>query len=187
MRINGSAALLTVALAAAAAGCASTGTPQETDRHITMSGGASQTTLDVNVHDTQSATSQDIPVTVVKAFDALTPAYVKLGIKDAAVVDNTGDVYTIGARNMRVHGTLAGVPMSAYIDCGNAPMYNPANTYDINFSATTYVTANSAGGSTLHTLILAQATDPAANTQPVHCTSTGGFEKKVAELVSTEP
>ena len=151
-----------------------------------MSGDASQPTLDVNVHDTQSATNQDIPVTVVKAFDALTPAYVKLGIKDAAVVDNTGGIYTIGARNVRVHGTLAGAPMSTYIDCGNAPMYNPANTYDVNFSATTYVTANSAGGSTLHTLILAQATDPAANAQPVHCVSSGGFEKKLAELVSAE-
>jgi hypothetical protein len=183
MRINSSAALLTMFMAASALGCASAGTPQETDRRIRMSGHTSETTLDVNVHDTQSASSQDVPITVVKAFDALTPAYVKLGIKDAAVVDNTGGTYTIGASNIRVHGSLAGTRMSAYIDCGSAPMYDPANAYDINFSATTYVTANNAGGATLHTLILAQATDPTANTPPVHCTSTGGFEKKLAQLV----
>ncbi len=183
MRMDWTGALLKTVLVISATACASAGTPQETDRRIRMSGHTNETTLDVNVHDTQAATNQDVPVTVVKAFDALTPAYVSLGIKDAAVVDNTGGVYTIGARNVRVHGSLAGTRMSAYIDCGSAPMYDPANSYDINFSATTFITARD-GGATLHTLVVAQATDPMANNPPVHCSSTGGFEKKLADLVT---
>ena len=182
MRTKYTGAVLKLALVISATGCASAGTPQETDRRIRMSGHTNESTLDVNVHDTQTATSQDVPVTVVKAFDALTPAYVTLGIKDAAVVDNTSGVYTIGARNVRAHGALAGTRLSTYIDCGSAPMYDPANSYDINFSAETYVTSRE-GGSTLHTLVTATATDPMSNSQPVHCTSTGGFEKKLADLV----
>jgi len=148
-----------------------------------MSGATNETTLDVNVHDTQNASSQDVPVTAVQAFDALTPAYVKLGLKDAAVVNNVRGVYTIGVRNVHVHGSLAGTRMSNYIDCGNAPMYDPANSYDINFSAETYVTPRE-GGATLHTLITAQATDPSTSSEPVHCSSTGGFERTLAEMVS---
>lgn len=183
MRINCTGALLKAVLMIGATACASAGTPQNTDRRIRMSGQANETTLDVNVHDTEAATAQDVPMPVVKAVDALTPAYVKLGITDAAVVDNTGGVYTIGARNVRVHGSLAGTCMSTYIDCGTAPMHDPADSYDINFSATTFVTARD-GGATLHTLVVAQATDPLTNAPPVHCASTGGFEKKLADLVA---
>ena len=176
-------ALLGAALAVSAAACASSGNTQVQDTRTRMSDANQASVVDMNLHNTETTADRNVAVTVVQAFDALPAAYTKLGIKNAAVVDTTGGVYTVGARNLRLHGTLGGASLSSYIDCGNAPMYNPANSYDVTFSATTYVTPRNSGA-TLHTLIVADSRDPAVNMPSVHCTSTGGFERKLAELVS---
>jgi hypothetical protein len=124
----------------------------------------------------------DVAMPAVAAFDALPDVYRKLGIASVAVIDTAGGVYTVGARYLRIHGLLGGVRLSNYLDCGSAPMHVPANSYDIVFSASTYVTPNGSG-SRLHTMVSADARDPMTNTPPVHCTSTGAFERKVAEMV----
>src|SRR6185437_2443078 len=145
-----------------------------------------QTVVDVNLHHVESTTDRDVDVTVVQAFDALPAAYAKLGIRNAAVLDTTGGVYTVGARNLRLHGTLGGTHLSSYIDCGSGTMSSPADTYDVIFSASTYITPRGEGA-TLHTLVEASAKDPMANSPRVRCTSTGRFERELATLVSTAP
>lgn len=171
-------ALLTVLVA----GCASSGTTHQSDDRTRVAGGNQSAVVDVDLHRVETSSDRDVSVTMVQAFDALPSAYAKLGIKDAAVVDNSGGVYTVGARNLRLHGSLGGTRLSSYIDCGSGTMSRPADTYDVAFSATTYVTAR-AGGATLHTLVQASAQDPMTNSPRVRCVSTGAFERQLASLV----
>lgn len=168
-----------------ATACSSAVNTQVTDSRTRMSTGLGIAVVDMNLHNTENATDQNVTVTAAQAVAALPGAFIKLGIKDAAVLDTTGGVYLIGARNVRVHGTLGRARLSSYIDCGSAPMYSPADTYDVSFSATSYATPRD-GGATLHTLVMADGRDPAANTPSVHCTSTGAFERQLAQLVGVQ-
>ncbi len=148
-----------------------------------MTDGVQTSQMDVDLHTTDNAATQDVALPTVQVFDQLPDAYKKLGIASVAVVDTTGGVYTVGAKNLRVHGSIGGVQLSRYLDCGGSPMNDPANTYDLTLSATSYVTPNGPG-STLHTLVVGYAQDPASNAPPTRCVSKGAFEKRVAELVA---
>lgn len=139
--------------------------------------------LDVDVRTRDVTEAQDVSIPAVQAFDLLPNAYKAIGINTVAVVDTSAGVYTVGVRNMPVHGRIGGARLSRYIDCGSAPMHTPADSYDVYLTATTYVTPSGAGA-VLHTLVTANARDPAGNTPPVRCTSTGALEQRIAELVS---
>jgi hypothetical protein len=175
--------VLSIPLVILTAACASSGNTVVTDSRTRVSNANDAAVVDVNLHDTQTTVDRDVAVTATQAIGALPAAYAKLGVKDAAVTSVTNEVRTIGVRNLRLHGLLGGVRLSSYIDCGSGSMANPAISYDVNFSATTYVTPRD-GGATLHTLVTASAKDPAANAPSVHCVSTGGFERRLAQLVS---
>ncbi|MGI8508502.1 MAG: hypothetical protein ACR2MQ_04180 [Gemmatimonadaceae bacterium] len=172
-------------VAAVLCGCASSAPPntevQQDRTRMESSEGISKMDVDLHGHDVRDEHS--VPIPAVQAFDALPAAYAKLGIPNVAVVDNTGGVYTIGRRNMSVRGALAGTRLSRYIDCGSGAMRTPADSYDVSLSATTYVTPDGAG-SMLHTMVAANARDPGDNRAPVRCTSTGLFERHLAELVA---
>jgi len=183
--LYGSRSLLAVSLCLLGAACASSGNRVVTDSRTRVSNANSAAVVDVNIHDTQTTVDRDVAVTVAQATGALPAAYAKLGVKDAAVTSAANGVRTIGVLNMRLHGLLGGVRLSSYIDCGGGSISDPAVSYDVNFSATTYVTPRD-GGATLHTLVTASAKDPAANAPSVHCVSTGGFERKLAQLVSAQ-
>ncbi len=140
--------------------------------------------VDVDIRNQDARQADDISLPAVQAFDALPAAYAKLGIPTIAVVDNRGGVYTVGVRNMHVRGSLGGTRLSRYIDCGSGAQRVPADSYDISLSATTYVAPHGTG-STLHTLVAADARDPGDNRPPVRCASTGQFERQLANLVAT--
>lgn len=148
-----------------------------------MEGIKGSSEMDAEVHTRDVRDEHTIPIPAVQAFDALPAAYAKLGIPNVAVVDNTAGVYTIGVRNMRARGALAGTRLSRYLDCGSGAMRVPADSYDVSLSATTYVTPDGEG-SMLHTLVAANARDPGDNRPPVRCSSTGQFERQLAELVA---
>lgn len=167
------------------AGCASAPTDAvlRQDRIRRTAGGDRETGLDADVRNRDVRETSDVPLPAVRAFDALPAAYASVGISKAAVVDNSGGVYTIGVRNLPAHGSIGGTRLSTYIDCGSGAMRIPANSYDVNLSVTTYVTPNGEG-STLHTMVVADARDPATNSPAIHCSSTGKFESRIAALVA---
>lgn len=172
-----------VAATATAAVYACASSPPRTDvNDVRVRGGAVSQgdQLDVTMHLRDNSRATPLNVPVVQAFDALPDAYKKLGVSTVAVVDTTGGVYTVGVVSLPLHGTLGGTRLSKYLDCGDSPMRVPANSYDVTFSATSYLTP-SASGSMLHTLVTADARDPASNNPPVRCSSTGEFEKALAE------
>lgn len=177
---------LSTALAVATlAACASTPAGEHTTRQrvrVETAPAHSSASMDVDIRTRDVSETQDVALPTVEAFDLLPDAYTALGITTVAVVDTSGGVYTVGVRNLPLHGHLQDARLSRYIDCGSAPMHTPADSYDVNFSATTHVTPNGSG-STLHTLVTADARDPAGNSARIRCTSTGTFERRIAELV----
>lgn len=182
MCLSRSTAVAAAVLLICVTACASSGNTEVTSSRTRVSNPNSSSAVDVTLRNREVAAEQDVNLSVARAQEALPAAYVKLGIKDAAVVSTAGGMRTFGVRNLRLHGSLGGVRLSAYLDCGSAAMYNPATSYDVNFSATTHVTPRE-GGATLHTLVTADARDPMSNTPSVHCSSTGAFERNVAQLV----
>lgn len=165
-------------------GCASSAPPNTEVRRERARMEGPGTSMDVDLQGRDVREEHTVPIPAVQAFDALPAAFAKLGIPNVAVVDNTAGVYTIGVRNLQVHGSLAGTRLSRYIDCGSGAMRTPADTYDVSLSATTFVMPQGAGGSTLHTLVAADARDPGDNRPAVRCSSTGLFESHLAELVA---
>jgi hypothetical protein len=189
MRLSVVAAPLVLTLAGALGACASTPPNSESDqsRVRVQSGDLGRTmALDVDTRHRAATVDADVPLTAVAAFDALPDVYRRLGITQVAVVDTSGGVYTVGVRNLRAHGSIGGEQLSKYLDCGSAPMHLPANSYDVNLSATSYVTP-AGQGSTVHTLVSATARDPLSNSPPVECSSTGVFERTVANMLTHGP
>lgn len=179
-------AVVPLALGVALGACASTPPNAESNQsrvRVEATDPRAGSMYDIDVQQHAQGTEEQLPLTAVAAFDALPDAYRRLGIATVALVDTSGSVYTVGVRNLRVHGSLGGKQLSTYIDCGSAPMHDPANSYDVILNATSYVTP-SGQGSTVHTLVTANARDPMANTPPVECASTGRFERSVADLLT---
>lgn len=176
------ASLCIFTVAGAIAACATSGSHAGDVTRVRVIDPHQAQPLDVELQAQTASDDRVLPMTVVRVFDAIPDAYRQLGVGTVAVVDTSRGVYTIGARNLRLHGSLGGVRLSRYIDCGGAAMRTPADSYDVTFSATSYATP-SGSGTTLHTLVLADARDPSANTPPVRCASTGAFERAVADAV----
>jgi hypothetical protein len=170
-------------LLAELAACASSSGPVGSTTRTRIIDPVQAKQVDVDVHTHASADDRTLALPVVTVFDAIPDAYRQLGVKTVAVVDTSGGVYTVGVRNLLVHGSLGGVRLARYLDCGGSAMRSPVDNYDISFSATSAV-APSGNGSVLHTLVSADARDPTANTPPVHCTSTGAFESAIADAVT---
>jgi hypothetical protein len=186
MRMSVVAVPLAITVAAILSACASAPPNSESTRsRVRVQGGdvAQSTSLDLETHNRAESIDTQVPLTVVAAFDALPDAYRRLGIPTVAVVDTAGGVYTVGVRNLRVHGSIGGVQLSTYLDCGSGAMHVPANSYDVILSATSYITP-AGQGSTVHTLVSANARDPLSNMPPVQCASTGEFEKAVANMLT---
>lgn len=173
-------------VATAFCGCASSKPPDTEVRQdrSRVADAYSTAAVDVELQTRDVREEHAVPVPAVQAFDALPAAYAKLGIPAVAVVDTRGGVYTIGVRNLHVHGSLAGTRLSRYIDCGSGSMRIPADSYDVSLSATTYVIPQGTAGSMLHTLVAADARDPADSRPAVRCTSTGQFEQQLASIVA---
>lgn len=186
MRVSVIAVPLALTVAGALGACASTPPNAESNQsRVRVQSGDVRGTmaLDLETRNRAQSVNNDVPLTTVAAFDALPDAYRRLGITTVGVVDTAGGVYTVGVRNLRVHGSIGGVQLSTYLDCGSAPMHTPANSYDVNLTATSYVTP-SGQGSTVHTLVMATARDPLSNTPSVQCSSTGQFEKSIANMLT---
>lgn len=171
-------ALYTTAIAACATTPARDPTLVRTQTRIQVGSDIERIETDVRaVRDERT-----VAAPMVRVFDQLPAAYRALGVKTVAVVDTMRGVYTVGVRNLLLYGRLGGRPLSAYLDCGMGAMnMATADRSNVYFTATTYLTPSGTGGTIAHTLVAAEARDPAANTPAVRCVSTGAFEGGLAE------
>ena len=107
--------------------------------------------------------------------------YQDLGIPLTVKDDNRK---VIGNEGWRTRRSIGRVPMQRYLDCGRSGTIENAETYQINMTIVTTVTANPDGGSVVGTIISAVGRNPVtSSTQDVRCASTGDLEIRIRDMV----
>jgi len=92
--------------------------------------------------------------------------------------------HQIGNNDFHRTRTLAGHPMTEWLNCGVGMTGPKAASYRIYLSVLTDVIPDGHGGTTLHTLLVARAQDMAGTSDdPVLCGSTGKFEAMFLDRV----
>lgn len=164
------------------AGCATSTTPvapPPTPQTVRVSGSgggalAVTTVSDVNAH------SLAVPAPVQRVWQALPAVYDSLGIPKTTIDASSR---TVGTTGSRVRRQLAGVPLSRYLDCGNAQGSPSAETYEINLSVLTSVAPADSGASTVTTAIDAVGRPVAFPGEYTRCASKGVLERRIAEVL----
>jgi hypothetical protein len=91
---------------------------------------------------------------------------------------------TLGNSAFRTRRRVGPVPMIRALNCGGESGMPNAETYDITLEITSMVTPTPDGRSRLQTLVQGSARRPSGgNVTEVRCTSLGGLEDKIAEMV----
>jgi hypothetical protein len=115
-----------------------------------------------------------------EVFRMLPAIYDTLGIK---VTDLNPEQYFIGNSAFKVRRMMGNVMLTRYLDCGSAQGFPSAETYDIQMSIRTTVTASPSGGSSLATLVEAVGRPVAFAGEYVRCSTKGALEKAIADAV----
>jgi hypothetical protein len=128
-----------------------------------------------------SASSSTISGSVDITWSALQSVYASLEIP-LSMRDN--EKKTLGNSAYRTRRRVGAVPMIRAFDCGGESGMPNAETYDITMEITSLVTPAPDGRARLQTLVQASARRPSGgNVSEVRCTSLGGLESKIAEMV----
>ena len=177
---------MTVISCATLLGCASSSatpsasTPLES---IRISGGAGLPTTTVDTHPTNASAVAIVGFPLDRVWGALKTAYDSLPIPVSTLDPAT---HTIGNTTMRVRRRLGDVAMSKYINCGNTQGGPSADTYEIVLSVVTRAETSEPGMSRLVTSVDAMGRPLTISAEYARCTSTGGIEKRIGELVTAQ-
>lgn len=184
MRRSLSAAV--VLLSAACSGATPTTDPvpagaPRTERIVTSTGGGGVAVNTANIdYDVRLLSTG----TVAQVWSALPQVYEELGIP--LTIKNDAQ-RVIGNEGWRTRRSIARVPMQRYLDCGRSGTIENAETYSINMSILTTVTANPGGGSVVSTTIVATGRNPLTSSgQEVRCTSQGDLEIRIRDMVQAK-
>ena len=91
---------------------------------------------------------------------------------------------SLGNTGFRTRRRVGPVPMIRALDCGGESGMPNAETYDITLEISSLVTPTGDGNARLQTLVQASGRRATGgNTNPVRCSSIGGLEAKIAEMV----
>ena len=90
--------------------------------------------------------------------------------------------HRIGNSGMKAYKTLGKTSLAQYLDCGNTQGFPSAETYEIQLSVLTQVSADG-NGSTMATILEAAGRPLSISGGYTKCTSTGALENRLAELV----
>jgi hypothetical protein len=93
---------------------------------------------------------------------------------------------TIANAELRVRRRLGEVPLSTYINCGNAQGPPSADTYEVRLSVATQVRADSPGSAFIATTLDARARPITISGEFAQCTTTGALERRVVDLVNLQ-
>ena len=118
----------------------------------------------------------------VKVLNALKAAYTELGIEMKYSNPVTGE---LGNLNFVKMHSIAGTPLSNYLNCGQTAMGLVANDYRVTMSMVSMVVAEGTG-SRVQTRLQAHATDAGTSTEPRDCQSLGSLEARLHQIVKTK-
>jgi len=168
---------------AAVAGCSSSSALESapTPQTVRVIGSASPTgaiTMGVTATPT-SVRSATLSASVTDAWHALPSAYESLSIP-LSVVDSA--TRRLGNSSFNVRRRLGTVPLVRLIDCGSTQGGPSAESYDINMSVLSRLTAGE-GGTTISTTVEAMGKPVAFSGEYIRCSSTGVLESRIADAV----
>jgi hypothetical protein len=169
-------ALIAAAACSTGPGPDVTATPTTTRISLGSSGG-----VDIRGSSEQVAITSDLPISSDSALGLLRAAYADLQL-GAARVDVAARTVTVSAAKIRRR--LGGVALTRYLDCGAKYNIPNAETYDVQVTVTSQVTAVGEGRSRLSTNVQAAASDPfqPASNQVV-CTTLSTLEARISDGV----
>lgn len=113
------------------------------------------------------------------AYEALPAAYAELRLPLAGRDDASR---LVESERVVLRGTLAGQPVSRFLDCGVTAGGPAANVYRVELRVRTTVAATTAGAQ-LVTEVQGTASNPTTSSPPIRCASTGLLEDRLAERV----
>lgn len=154
-------------------------TPVTTATVVSAPGGGS---MGMNMVNDASAVGTTINGTVDATWSALQSVYISLEIPLTFREDAQK---RLGNQAHRVRRRVGSVPMIRAVDCGGESGMPNAETYDVTLEISSLVTPTPDGKARLQTLVQGSARRPSSGAvNDVRCTSIGGLEKKIAEMVS---
>ncbi len=147
----------------------------------TVVSGPGGATMGMNMINEAAANSAEIAGNVTVAWSALQSAYASLEIplsfRDEAKK-------SLGNSSFRTRRRIGSVPMIRAVDCGGESGMPNAETYDVTLEIISQLTPTPDGKTRLQTLVQGSARRPSSGAvNDARCTSIGGLEKKIAEMV----
>ena len=172
------ACVVTVALLTACASSTSSAPPSARPATQTIGSGGDVGSLTIAASST--ADVSHLPYTSDAVWRVLPSVFDSVGVT-VATIDQARK--SIGNPGYKVRARLGKVTLSRYLDCGNTQIGPNADSYDVFLSVMTTVAAEGAQGAVLSTIVDAQARPITFNQAYSRCSSKGGIEIKIADLV----
>ncbi|HLA91359.1 MAG TPA: hypothetical protein VJL28_13115 [Gemmatimonadaceae bacterium] len=168
------------------AACAKSGATPGPDVAVTPVSARVVTSTGGGVVDlSRSAETVGVPLAVNArpdtVFAVLVAVYKELNIATTRLVP---EQRVVGNDLFRARRRLGGAPMQSAVDCGGNPGQPNAETFDMELSIVSYVSATAAGTATITTMLAAVGNDPMfGKDRQMRCSSTGELERRIARMV----
>jgi len=148
----------------------------------TIVAGAGGASMGMNMVNDANAVGSVVNGTVDATWSALQSVYASLEIpltfRDEAKK-------SLGNTSFRTRRRVGSVPMIRVVDCGGESGMPNAETYDVTLEVSSLLQADGEGKTRLQTLVQGTGRRPSGGGgSDMRCTSIGGLEKKISEMVS---
>ena len=166
--------------AATLAGCATghSGTVQPSSESVRIVGSSNS---NLRMAPGEGAKETVIPASTDRVWKVLPAIYDSLGIE----IDNLDEARrVIGHSGMKLHRQLGNILLTKIIDCGSTQGFPSADSYEIQFSVFTHVTAGENATSKVATTITAVGRPMAFASEYVKCSTKGALEATISDGVS---
>jgi hypothetical protein len=172
------AVLSSFALAACASGGVSTSNTRPETTRVVGAGGAT------GVFATTAITAASVSTVAApldRAWRLMPAVYDSLGIP-LTTVDPAK--HLIGNEGLKIRTRLKNVPLSKYIDCGQAQIGPSADSYDIFLTVTTVLRSMSPTETQVATTVDAQGKPISFSQEYSRCSSKGAIETSIASILA---
>lgn len=159
------------------AACASSSSPSA--RPATQTVGSADVGS-MTIAASSTADVSKLPYTVDAVWRVLPSVFDSVGIPLTTIDQARKE---IGNPGFKIRTRLGKAPLSRYLDCGNTQIGPNADSYDVFMNVMTRVSADGPNGAVLSTLVDAQARPVTFNQAYSRCSSKGGIEIRIADLV----
>lgn len=155
------------------------GTRVSTQTIVSGVGGA---TMAMNMVNDANAVGSVVNGAMAESWSALQSVYASLEIP---LTFRDEGKKTLGNTSFRTRRRVGSVPMIRVVDCGGESGMPNAETYDVTLEISSVLQPDGDGKTRLQTLVQGSARRPSSGGgSDIRCTSLGGLEKKVSEMVS---